>query len=234
MLVGQWRRLLSSPHDHDGNKTAPVLLVIAHPDDEAMFFGPLLLALQSNEIKVHILSLSNGNADGIGHVRETELLASATVFGVSSDAVHIVKHHSLQDGVQNIWPVEVIAKLITEYSRVICPQLIISFDGYGVSGHANHIATYKGTVLAYHQLKELGLGIKGITLESVSWFRKFIGLLDILFSLHYDRSHLLVIQINLLAIIAAMTAHHSQFVWFRKLFVVFTRYSYVNSFKEMH
>jgi hypothetical protein len=28
----------------------------------------------------------------------------------------------------------------------------------------------------------------------------------------------------------AMKAHHSQFVWYRRLFVVFSRYSYANDF----
>jgi len=36
------------------------LLVIAHPDDESMFFSPLLLYLIQNDITVHVISLSSG------------------------------------------------------------------------------------------------------------------------------------------------------------------------------
>lgn len=39
-----------------------VLLVIAHPDDESMFFGPLMYSLtQRPECQVYVLCLSNGN-----------------------------------------------------------------------------------------------------------------------------------------------------------------------------
>ena len=41
-------------------KECNLLLVIAHPDDEAMFFGPLL----SSSCNVSILCLSNGNYKG--------------------------------------------------------------------------------------------------------------------------------------------------------------------------
>ena len=39
-----------------------VLLVTAHPDDEAMFFVPTLLALQARGVAVHVLCLSTGSA----------------------------------------------------------------------------------------------------------------------------------------------------------------------------
>lgn len=42
-----------SPEDH-------VLLVIAHPDDETMFFAPTLLWLQSSNVPVSVLCLSTG------------------------------------------------------------------------------------------------------------------------------------------------------------------------------
>jgi N-acetylglucosaminylphosphatidylinositol deacetylase len=37
-----------------------VLLVMAHPDDESMFFGPLLLALAEQGVPTFILCLSTG------------------------------------------------------------------------------------------------------------------------------------------------------------------------------
>lgn len=37
-----------------------VLLVVAHPDDETMFFSPLLLSLTLFGVPVHVLCLSNG------------------------------------------------------------------------------------------------------------------------------------------------------------------------------
>lgn len=39
-----------------------ILLVIAHPDDEAMFFGPLLFAAQGTKATVRVLCMSTGNS----------------------------------------------------------------------------------------------------------------------------------------------------------------------------
>ncbi|KAI5290304.1 N-acetylglucosaminyl-phosphatidylinositol de-N-acetylase [Ascosphaera aggregata] len=67
-----------------------VALLIAHPDDEAMFFSPTLLDLTSPDRGniVSILCLSDGNAAGLGHVRQNELHASAARLGVGvSDPV---------------------------------------------------------------------------------------------------------------------------------------------------
>ncbi|XP_019194812.1 PREDICTED: probable N-acetylglucosaminyl-phosphatidylinositol de-N-acetylase [Ipomoea nil] len=57
-----------------------VLLVIAHPDDESMFFAPTINYLTSKGHTVHILCMSTGNADGMGDTRKQELyLAAATL-----------------------------------------------------------------------------------------------------------------------------------------------------------
>jgi hypothetical protein len=37
-----------------------ILLVIAHPDDECMFFSPTILGLQKGSAKIHLLCLSIG------------------------------------------------------------------------------------------------------------------------------------------------------------------------------
>ncbi len=37
-----------------------LLLVIAHPDDESMFFAPTLLALRRQGVEVFVACLSNG------------------------------------------------------------------------------------------------------------------------------------------------------------------------------
>ena len=47
-----------------------VLLIIAHPDDEIMFWTPTIKTLISFNISMKILCLSNGNYDGLGELRE--------------------------------------------------------------------------------------------------------------------------------------------------------------------
>lgn len=64
-----------------------ICLLIAHPDDEAMFFAPTLLALTKPELGNHvkILCLSTGNADGLGETRKKELVKSAMLLGLRQE-----------------------------------------------------------------------------------------------------------------------------------------------------
>lgn len=84
-----------------------ICLLIAHPDDEAMFFAPSVLALTrpglGNHLKILCLStgkemdatsemvlwlkgfLRTGNADGLGETRKKELTKSAKILGLRSD-----------------------------------------------------------------------------------------------------------------------------------------------------
>jgi N-acetylglucosaminylphosphatidylinositol deacetylase len=82
-----------------------ILLLIAHPDDEAMFFAPTLLALTrpANGNHVKILCLSSGmhrstdfhaivtnqrcvagDADGLGDIRKKELIKSGLQLGIGN------------------------------------------------------------------------------------------------------------------------------------------------------
>lgn len=70
-----------------------ICLLIAHPDDEAMFFAPAVLALtrpgSGNHVK--ILCLSSGNAEGLGDTRKRELVKSGLVLGLrKEDDVFVV------------------------------------------------------------------------------------------------------------------------------------------------
>lgn len=78
-----------------------IVLLIGHPDDEAMFFGPSLIALASpkNGNSVKIICLSNGNAVGQGKIREGELLNSARRLGIrSDDDIDVKDNPQFQDG----------------------------------------------------------------------------------------------------------------------------------------
>ena len=64
-----------------------ICLLIAHPDDEAMFFAPTVLALTRPETGNHvkILCLSSGNAEGLGDTRKRELVKSGLVLGLRKE-----------------------------------------------------------------------------------------------------------------------------------------------------
>ena len=69
-------------HTSDGTKHR-VLLLTAHPDDEAFFFGPTITALNRlDDLELYSLCLSVGDGDGVGEVRVEELGRSLGVLGV--------------------------------------------------------------------------------------------------------------------------------------------------------
>lgn len=67
---------------------ASVLLLIAHPDDESMFFSPTLMTLTSKPdvFEVNILCLSTCNSDR-RDTREKELIRAAHVLGLNEKNV---------------------------------------------------------------------------------------------------------------------------------------------------
>lgn len=105
---------------------------------------------------------------------------------------------------------------------------IITFDEDGVSGHPNHISTYKGVLLASVSFQGSREFLK---LDSTGFCRKYAGALDMFFSLWIGLY--VVVNFNIIKSYSSMRIHYSQFVWYRRLFILFSRYSYVNTFSLM-
>lgn len=95
-----------------------VLLVIAHPDDEAMFFAPAVTAVTEKAVagasasprrrphptpQLRILCLSTGDADGLGRTRARELVRAARSLGVPQDRVAVLDDPRLRDGMRERW-----------------------------------------------------------------------------------------------------------------------------------
>lgn len=72
-----------------------ILFVIAHPDDEAMFFTPTINELVRYNI-LHLLCLSNGGYYGLGKVRERELKLSMKRYGFND--YELINSKKLKDG----------------------------------------------------------------------------------------------------------------------------------------
>jgi N-acetylglucosaminylphosphatidylinositol deacetylase len=78
----------------DGKKN--VMFVIAHPDDESMFFSPTINYFTSTACNLHILCFSTGNADGMGSIRDQELHRACAVLKVPLQQLKILDHPNLQ------------------------------------------------------------------------------------------------------------------------------------------
>ncbi|KAK1089352.1 N-acetylglucosaminyl-phosphatidylinositol de-N-acetylase [Friedmanniomyces endolithicus] len=189
-----WHMSRSFPTLH--NKR--ICLLIAHPDDEAMFFGPAVQWLTRPELgnQLLILCLSSGDAAGLGHIRKTELRHSALLLGVKSpDHVVVIEDAAkLPDSMTAVWDPKLIASILTRY---FAPTLagapttaappasldaILTFDRQGVSGHPNHTALFHGSALFLRHLMARHTGwecpVRLYTLGSVNVSRKYSSVLD--------------------------------------------------------
>lgn len=97
------------------NRHQKALLVVAHPDDEVMFFSPLLQWASGCNEKMHILCLSTGNFEGLGEIRKQELARCVELFDIPPDCIQIIDHPALADGMDNLWPIDTISSLVVDY-----------------------------------------------------------------------------------------------------------------------
>ncbi|KAI2951701.1 hypothetical protein CBS147321_1113 [Aspergillus niger] len=188
-----------------------ICLLIAHPDDEAMFFAPTVLALTRPEYGNHlkILCLSSGDADGLGHIRKKELVKSALQLGLRQESdVYIIDDPSrFRDSMSIQWTESDVSAVL---EHAFAPELsdsthskkksnkagsaptatidvLLTFDKGGISNHSNHRSLYHGAV---HFLRTLMKDKPGYTcpvtlytLTTTNLLRKYAGILDAPFTM---------------------------------------------------
>lgn len=214
-------------------RSTQALLVTAHPDDECMFFAPTILNLVESKVDLHLLCLSTGNYNNQGPRRKRELLDSCKVLGIPSSNVAIIDNKELPDDPSVQWSTALISSLILKHIQNYTISLVLTFDGRGVSGHANHIAIYK----ALSHLASSGrlpIGCQVFSLHTISLLRKYLSIFELPVSW--------LLPSDLCCIIGweeykrakkAMLCHHSQLLWFRRLYILFSRYMFMNTFQAV-
>ncbi|XP_074969727.1 N-acetylglucosaminyl-phosphatidylinositol de-N-acetylase isoform X1 [Phalacrocorax aristotelis] len=210
---------------------ARVLLVTAHPDDEAMFFAPTVLGLVRAGARPAVLCCSAGNYYNQGETRKKELEQSCFLLGVPASNITVIDHRDLPDNPAVEWDTELLATFVLKHIEANNINLVVTFDAGGVSGHANHISLY--TALRYlHSEQKLPEGCRVLVLESVSLFRKYISVLDVLVSCLLPTDALFVLtEEETEQARRAMQCHRSQLLWFRHIYMLFSRYMMINSLR---
>ncbi|KAJ2688637.1 N-acetylglucosaminyl-phosphatidylinositol de-N-acetylase [Coemansia spiralis] len=218
-----------------------VLFVTAHPDDECMFFTPTLATLaRRSDTAVSLLCLSKGNHDGLGDVRKKELVKAAVSFGLSPDSVIIVDDPNLPDDPHRAWNVALVARTVEAVVVAGDVDAVFTFDRQGVSGHQNHIAAYMGVKHMAQTAQWIKLHpVNVYALESVGLARKYMSIVDTVFSLGAllagKDSLLFVSDVAAYSMgVRAMAMHESQLVWFRKLYLAFSRYMFLNTYSKIN
>lgn len=126
-----------------------VLAVVAHPDDESFGLGALLSEAAGAGSRVGVLCLTHGEAStlhgvegDLAAIREEELQQAAKRLGACwvrclgrPDGGLAAQERELTD--------EVLAAM-----QVFSPDLLLTFDNTGITGHPDHIAVAHATVRA--------------------------------------------------------------------------------------
>lgn len=140
----------------------PLLAVFAHPDDEA--FGPSgTLALWAKTRDIYLICVTNGDAGQnatsltaeLGKIRKKELLQSAEILGIKQVYFLGYKDGSLSNNLYH----EVAAK-IEQLVEELQPEVLLTFDHQGISGHLDHIFVSLVTTFIFRKtsgVKELYL-----------------------------------------------------------------------------
>jgi LmbE family N-acetylglucosaminyl deacetylase len=128
--------------------TLRLACITAHPDDESLGFGGALARYAAEGVEVSLIVATRGErgryGDGsephpgeaeLGRIREAELRAAADVLGVRN-----VRFLDYLDGeLDRADPVEATGR-IARYLRELRPDVLLTFDPYGVYGHPDHVA----------------------------------------------------------------------------------------------
>ena len=209
------------------------LLVTAHPDDECMFFGPTVMALlRDPACTVYLLCLSTGDHEGKGKVRKEELYRSCQVLGIKRENVILLRHSRLPDHPGRTWSDALLAELVLHHMVSLDIDTVVSFDHRGVSYHRNHRSCFYGMVrLLRERLVPPECSVYYV--PTVNRLRKYSSFLDVPLTLLTSDVTCLVSLDEWSRIQHAMGQHRSQLVWFRFLYMLFSRYVFINSLERL-
>ncbi|KAH6674729.1 phosphatidylinositol glycan class L [Halenospora varia] len=235
-----------------------ICLLIAHPDDEAMFFSPTIVALTAPHLnnQFELLCLCSGKDPALREKRKKELYKSAAILGVRTFAlVSIGNDDRFPDDMNIMWDPNLVASVLPKVfvkthddsTRELCLDVLITFDNQGVSFQGNHRSLYHG---ALHWLKSIGQMADNTTLYSLTTtniYRKYISLFDApitIASALLSRAKpgigrlpdQLVFLSSFSGYLKAQQAmengHQNQMLWFRYWWVGLSRYIGINDLKK--
>ena len=139
-----------------------LLAVLAHPDDESMGTGGLLLRHAAAGVDVHLVCATRGGAGWQGkppgatqgdlpRIRTAELEAAASVLGLAG--VHLWEY---PDGGVEKSDLSELTRRIAEVVRSLAPAAVVGWGPDGGYGHPDHIAVGRCTDAVVASLPEGG------------------------------------------------------------------------------
>jgi LmbE family N-acetylglucosaminyl deacetylase len=143
--------------------TRTVLGFFAHPDDETFGPGATLARLAAEGHAVHLLTATRGEAGTIGQsaslgrqelasVREAELVAACAALGI-----HPPEILTLPDSGLVRLDEETLLRPFVRKIRTVRPDIILSFQAEGISGHLDHRTVTARVLTAFERAADPNL-----------------------------------------------------------------------------
>lgn len=132
-----------------------LLAVFAHPDDESLGNGGALAKYAREGVQIDLLTATRGELgwfgapednpgpEALGRIRESELRDAARVIGIRDVAFLDYRDGDLENEDQRV-----LVARIADHIRRVRPQVVLTFDPYGLYGHPDHIAISAATTAA--------------------------------------------------------------------------------------
>jgi LmbE family N-acetylglucosaminyl deacetylase len=124
-----------------------LMFVVAHPDDESLGAGGVIAKYASEGADVYLITATRGEygwpgtpetnpgPDALAEIRQEEPHSAARILGVREGAFL----DYIDGQVNQANPAEAIAK-IARHIRRLRPQVVVTFDPFGIYGHPDHIS----------------------------------------------------------------------------------------------
>ncbi|KAI5159804.1 N-acetylglucosaminylphosphatidylinositol deacetylase [Nematocida ausubeli] len=191
------------------------LLVIAHSDDESMFFGPFLTKILANKGNISIAVCTSGDKGGDKEVRSKEMERLC--------ASHKVPLFMLEYPDSELAVTSKLLSSLEEIYRKTQSTALVTFDASGVSRHCDHITCCEiGDALAKKVNTE-----HLYNLVSLSRIEKYIFPFLAVFRLGCCPNTNILITSSITESIKnrkRMGYHTSQLLWYRYLYIIFSCY----------
>jgi LmbE family N-acetylglucosaminyl deacetylase len=145
---------------NDGDDTTKLCAIFAHPDDESFSVGGTLARYASEGVEITLVTATSGEAGetkstpsapgDLATWREGELRQAASVLGVQDVRLLRLPDGGLRDSADEL------DAAIAEALRDIRPQVVITEDVQGITGHPDHIAVTSAVLRAFDALRDSG------------------------------------------------------------------------------
>ena len=144
-----------------------LLSVLAHPDDESFGMGGTLAKYAEDEVEVHLICATRGEAgevdpeyltgfSSVADLRVSELNCAVKHLGITSLTLLNYRDSGMTGSENNNNPealmnasLEQVAEEIAEKMRHVKPQVVLTFDPLGGYRHPDHIFVHKAANRAF-------------------------------------------------------------------------------------